>query len=118
MSKTCDCPDPPGGSITCSDEQLAMCGYRDGKIVSGCFDPPPSIAGMPTTLQRTAALSNWVLQEVTGKNRAFTDPVTSADRSVLYSGTFVNDRGERLRFVLPAQIRASSQGGAAATAAY
>ena len=40
MSNVCPCPNPPGGQIVCSADQLAICGFRDGKIVSGCFDKP------------------------------------------------------------------------------
>ena len=40
MSHICPCPNPPGGQVVCSDDQLAMCGIRNGEIVSGCFDMP------------------------------------------------------------------------------
>jgi hypothetical protein len=117
MAKTCDCPNPPGGSITCSDDQLAMCGYQDGRIVSGCFDPPSAIAAMPARSERTTALSNWALQQITGEIRTLYQRITSREDDLLRSGTFINDRGERLMFVLPAKIRANSKGGATAAGA-
>jgi hypothetical protein len=116
MARTCNCPNPPGGSITCSDDQLAMCGYQDGRIVSGCFDPPSAIAAMPTRAERTTALSNWALQQITGEIRILNQRITSSEDDLLRSGTFINDLGERLMFVLPAKIRASSEGGATAAA--
>jgi hypothetical protein len=117
MARTCDCPNPPGGSITCSDAQLAICGYQDGRIVSGCFDPPSAIAAMPTMAERTTAISNWALQQITGEIRNLDQGSTSGEDYLLGSGTFTNDLGERFTFVLPAKIRANSEGGATAAAA-
>jgi hypothetical protein len=116
MAKTCDCPNPPGGSITCSDDQLAMCGYQDGRIVSGCFDPPSAIASIPAKAEQTTALSNWALQQITGKDRTRYQRITPRENNLLRSGTFTNDQGERLMFVLPKKIRANSEGGATAAA--
>jgi hypothetical protein len=117
MAKTCNCPNPPGGSITCSDDQLAMCGYQDGRIVSGCFDPPSAIAAMPTRGQRTTALANWALQQITGETRKSNQRITSRDDKLLRSGNFTNDLGERLMFILPAKVRANSHGGSTAAGA-
>jgi hypothetical protein len=117
MAKTCNCPNPPGGSITCSDDQLAICGYQDGHIVSGCFDPPSAIAAMPARSDRTTALSNWAMQQITGEIRTLSQRITSGDDKLLRSGTFINDAGERLTFVLPTKIRVNSKGGAAAASA-
>ena len=114
MARTCDCPHPPGGSITCSDDQLAMCGYRNGIIVSGCFDPPPSIAAMKTKEQQFLALHNWSLQEITGKSRALIQSISATERDILNSGEYVSASGQKITFVLPARIKATSEGGASA----
>ena len=117
MAKTCDCPMPPGGSITCSDDQLAMCGYQDGRIVSGCFDPPPAIPAMPTRGQRVTALNNWVLEQLTGEDRRFDQEITPPENAILLSGEYVDRRGNKLTFVIPTKVRVSSEGGASASAA-
>src|ERR1700680_1507191 len=108
MARTCNCPNPPGGSITCSDDQLAMCGYQDGRIVSGGFNPPSAIAAMPTRAERTTALSNWALQQITGEIRILDQLISSGEDDLLRSGTFINDLGEHLMFALPAKIRENS----------
>ena len=114
MARTCDCPTPPGGSITCSDDQLAMCGYRDGKIIGGCFDPPPSVPALPTKSQQFLAMQNWALQEITGISRTLSHSISPSERAILNSGEYVNARGEKLTFVLPINMRATSEGGASA----
>lgn len=114
MARTCECPKPPGGSITCSDHQLAMCGYRGGVIVSGCFDPPPSVAAMRTKEQQFLALHNWSLQEITGISRALTQSISDDDRAILNSGEYLSASGQKVTFVLPAKIKATSEGGASA----
>lgn len=113
MAKTCDCPNPPGGSITCSDDQLAMCGYRNGVIISGCFDPPPSVRAMPTKGQQFLAIQNWALQEITGISRTLIQSISTSERAILNSGEY-GSGGEKITFVLPVKIRATSEGGASA----
>ena len=34
----CPCPNPPGGSIACRPDQLAICAMEDGELRSGCVD--------------------------------------------------------------------------------
>ena len=115
MSKTCDCPTPPGGSITCSDDQLAICGYRDGKIVSGCFDPPSGVAATPRN-QRITAMNNWVLERITGRSRSLFQRIMPEEKVILESGTFSEGRDTRLSFVLPTKMRETDEGGTSAMA--
>ena len=117
MAKTCGCPTPPGGSIICSDDQLAMCGYQDGQIVSGCFDPPSSIAAIATRGQRTTALNNWVLERITGQYRNLDQTITPQEDAILRSGEYFNSLGDKLSFVLPTKVRAAGKGGASAAIA-
>lgn len=117
MAKTCVCPSPPGGSIVCSDDQLAMCGYQNGQIVSGCFDPPPDIPALPTRDQRVTALNNWVLEKLTGEARSYTQQITAEEDATLRSGEHVTASGEKLSFVLPTKIRETGQGGMTAAGA-
>lgn len=39
MATTCNCPEPPGGSVSCSDDQIAFCRVFNGKVSSGCLSP-------------------------------------------------------------------------------
>ena|ERR1041385_2661986 len=114
MARTCNCPNPPGGSVTCSDDQLAICGYRNGMIISGCFDAPPTVPAMPTKAQQLTAMQNWALQEVMGISRALLQPISPDEQVILSSGQYVRADGTTITFVLPAKIRATSEGGASA----
>jgi hypothetical protein len=116
VARTCGCPNPPGGSITCSDDQLAMCGYQDGQIISGCFDPPFLRAVIPIRSLRIIALNNWILQRITGEYRFFIQGITAQEYDVLRSGEYVNARGERLTFVVPAELSSTETGGASVAA--
>jgi|SRR5215472_14123513 len=116
MTRACNCPEPPGGSIICNDDQLAVCSYQDGKIVAGCYDAPAAVNGMRIASERNRALSNWALQVITGKDRSLDQPITSSELSILNSGQYVNERGEQTTFVLPAKMSVSGRGGAVASA--
>ncbi len=39
MSNKCNCPSPPGGSVECGDDQLAICQIKNGQIVARCISP-------------------------------------------------------------------------------
>lgn len=39
MSNTCQCPDPPGGSVRCPSDSFAYCYVNQGKLKSGCYKP-------------------------------------------------------------------------------
>ena len=87
MSNICPCPNPPGGQIVCSDDQFAMCGFRNGTIISGCFDIPP-----------VANLAAWAVFMMTGVSRE----VTSDDIHMLQSGRYINpSTGEVVTFRVP-----------------
>jgi hypothetical protein len=109
MAKTCECPKPPGGSVTCSDEQLAICGYQDGRIVSGCFNPPQAIAQMQTRMRRKNAMRNWALEQITGESRSLAQPIKRDEMAILNRGVYVTTDGEKLSFVLPVKARQAAQ---------
>ena len=102
MSNDCDCPKPPGGRVTCSDHQLAVCAYRDGEIVSGCFDPPEHAGLTPT--KSAQRLANWT-PSITGTDCNEDDAIKLGDLDVLQSGKYRNVKtGEILRFTLLREI--------------
>jgi hypothetical protein len=87
MNKTCPCANPPGGTITCRVDQLAICGMIDGEIVSGCFDRPDSGRGAPASI-RQRHLANWVLSSITRRYRAPQAEITVEDLQILRSGMY------------------------------
>jgi inosose dehydratase len=42
MGNSCNCPSPPGGSVNCRSDQLAICRVKDGQVHSYCVDITPS----------------------------------------------------------------------------
>ena len=88
MSHVCACPNPPGGQIVCSDDQLAICGFRDGQFVGGCFAVPAYNS------------MSWTLQTITGAHAA----AHTYDQAIaiLKLGFYENPAtGEIVRFSLP-----------------
>ena len=102
MSNVCNCPKPPGGYISCNANQLAICGYRDGEIVSGCFDKPDYAAHITDDRERNLVLSNWILSKITGIKRSDYDSIKPDLLAILLSGKYRNGRtGEVIKFSLP-----------------
>lgn len=77
MSNICRCPKPPGGSVRCNDDQLAVCGYENGEIVSGCFDRPEHLLLIKNEDEKNLALANWTLSRITGVSRSDYDAIDS-----------------------------------------
>jgi len=110
LSNVCNCPVPPGGSITCNDDQLAVCGYQDGKIVSGCFDRPKHARFISDEDEKKLVLSNWILSKITGIYRSDLDPIEPSLFAMLRSGQYRNERtGEVLTFSLPRDLDLQSR---------
>jgi hypothetical protein len=105
MSRACKCPKPPGGSITCDDDQLAVCGYQDGVFVSGCRARPELVFSISNENERHLVLSNWVLSQIMGVDRSDYDPIEPSLFAMLRSGQYRNDQtGDVLRFSLPRDL--------------
>jgi hypothetical protein len=109
MSNTCQCPNPPGGQVTCNDDQLAICGLRDGQIVSGCFDRPDHTLTIESESERTVALSNWALSLITGASRSDYDPIAPAELAMLRAGVYRDAAtGQIVNFSLPRDLNLAS----------
>ena len=105
MSNICKCPSPPGGTIQCSDEQLAICGYRDGQIVSGCFDRPARVRTISDNNERNVALANWALSQIVGVTRSDDAPLGDRFCAMLATGHHRNEEtGEVIKFSLPKDL--------------
>lgn len=103
MSKICPCPHPPGGQIVCEDNQFAMCAFQDGKKIGGCLNIPDAIAIIGGRRERTTAVVNWVLSELTGMYRSAGDEVNESELEMLRSQSMARD-GTVVHFSLPASI--------------
>jgi hypothetical protein len=111
MSNTCGCPEPPGGSVTCADDQLAVCTYQSGHIVSGCYDRPRHVSQIADPVQSNLALANWILSMVMGVGRVDAESIDSGHVQLLRSGQYTNPTtGAITRFLLPKDINLESIG--------
>ena len=92
----CECPDPPGGSIRCEDDQVGFCNLEKGKIKGACITPPP-------TQTKGMALEAWVLSELFKKR--ITTQMIQEDKQlqvILKDETFIDPlTGAKTRFSLP-----------------
>src|ERR1041385_7015888 len=39
-SNVCECPQPPGGEVSCGKDQIAICRVMDGVVCGFCMDVP------------------------------------------------------------------------------
>ena len=114
MSNVCPCPNPPGGQIVCSTDQLAICGYRDGKIVSGCFDRPSEARQAATKSESDLIVANWSLSIITGVSRPFSQTLEDDDVQLLQSGEY-RSGATLIKFSLPEDLELASAGQAVAS---
>lgn len=110
----CDCPQPPGGSVACEPDQLAICRVRDGVAQGECIDPPDGMGGLAHVTPNSARqYHNWALEHITGQRRSRWDPITPYDEAILRDGVYRNyATGEEVRFRLPEELDLSSSGSA------
>ena len=65
MKRHCQCPSPPGGSVTCEGHQIAYCKVVAGVASSGCLTPPAEEAYAIRDPERSLlALLRWTLDEI------------------------------------------------------
>jgi hypothetical protein len=105
MSNTCNCPSPPGGTIECADDQLAVCGYQNGQIISGCYGRPSHVFGIRDESTKQLALANWIISTVTQFNRSDSDPIEAIYLAMLSIGQYENQTGEMVAFKTPNDFR-------------
>ena len=90
MNKTCPCATPPGGTITCRVDQMAICGVINGEPVSGCFDPPGGLTRVKGNKDKQQRLANWVLSMITGSYRSEQADITEDDMKILKDGAYLD----------------------------
>jgi hypothetical protein len=117
MNKTTPCANPPGGDITCRDDQLAICGIIDGEYVSGCFDQPLSARFFFNPVKKKQAIDNWVLARLTGAKRGSQQAITDEEHAILRAEFYASEDGRTsVMFSSPAKSEEESGSGMAAGA--
>lgn len=106
----CNCPQPPGGSVACEPDQLAICRVKNGVVEGECIDPPDGMDSLSElTPVEARRYHNWALQHITGQPRHSWDPIDPGDQAILRKGIHRNViTGEEVRFRLPDELNLSS----------
>jgi hypothetical protein len=82
-----------------------VCGYREGQIVSGCFDRPEHIQSIEEENVKNLVLCNWILSFVTGTIRSDYDPIEDEELTMLREGRYrMAETGETLKFSIPRDL--------------
>lgn len=93
--RSCTCPDPPGGTTMCEENQIAFCIVQNGKAVQRCVTPIPA--------RNSLELVNWVLSIITGMKKSVDSPVNPYEINILKSGRY--EMGEiQATFSLPVSV--------------
>lgn len=105
---SCDCPNPPGGRVTCRADQLAICRVKDGKTEGECVDKP-AIRQSASPPIKDRMLKNWALAAIKREERAPLAEIDFVDDEILRSGAYYDFRtGEKVTFSLPAELKAGT----------
>ena len=119
VRRTCPCPTPPGGSVECDIDQVAVCSVIDGSTVRECRSPEAedmegyekSILenNIERRLRYAFRLVDWTVEIVIRPYSDIRRQVDSTDLQVLLSGFFFGTRGRSVRFSLPRLIVLATQ---------
>jgi hypothetical protein len=92
----CECPRPPGGSVRCSDSQLAVCRIVNGEAEGKCYDLPSAA----TVAEFRARIISLVL----GRTITVTDFEDRPELQRAYDQRSISFSGQRITFSLPAGV--------------
>jgi hypothetical protein len=114
VKNTCKCEDPPGGTVECEPDQLALCIVRQGVAQKGCMDPPDDLRDLAAlTRGQSLRYLNWALSQITGEIRRLRDPISNEDYFILAQGSYQNiQTGAVVTFSLPAKLNLQSPSSA------
>jgi hypothetical protein len=102
-----ECPNPPGGSVACEENQMATCELTDGKIRGECWTPPKGLVG-------DDLIARWASKFL---NRKVTlDDLTSGNVKLAFESGYLDfgelaplGRSGRIWFNAPADFEKSIQ---------
>lgn len=106
----CPCPQPPGGTVACEPNQLAICRVKNGVAEGECISPPADLTDLSDLAPADAKrYLNWALDHITGRQRLPWQIVTPQDQAILRRGVYRDTAtGEEVRFKLPDELNLTS----------
>jgi hypothetical protein len=97
-SPTCDCKNPPGGTVRCEPGQIPVCiVHADGTVEGRCLTPPKSITS-------GAALRSWIRDELLGQQIEAYDVSSVAFDAILINQEVDLPNGTNIRFRIPPEL--------------
>jgi hypothetical protein len=92
---TCNCDNPPGGSVTCGDGQIPVCRVVNGAAHGYCLSPPSEVSGLELTA--------WFFSHLLRREVTTGEVMARLDLQVaVVEGRFTNtENGETITFRVP-----------------
>jgi hypothetical protein len=93
---TCECPNPPGGTVTCPDGNFIICVVKDGKASSKCWPISEDLK------KNEASLQAWVLTKVLDRKVEPEEVKKDEHQTILKKERYENkETGRIVTFKLP-----------------
>jgi hypothetical protein len=83
---TCNCQNPPGGSVRCEQGQVPMCNVNNGRVFAECKSPPKNA-------QSGVALELWYASELLKRKVTLEDLGRPEVQQALRTGTVRTSSG-------------------------
>lgn len=91
-AQTVQCPNPPGGTVTCEAQQFPICRVENGEVRASCKNVPQHL--------RSVDLELWILKALTGREFSKAELDSEQYQKVLRDGKLV-EGGKTATFRVP-----------------
>lgn len=110
VKNICNCNNPPGGTVVCEPDQLAICIVNNGIAQRECIDSPDDLRDLSSlTPGERVRYLNWALSNITGEIRRLSSSISNEDLAILSQGHYHNDAtGDIVTFSLPDALNLNS----------
>lgn len=106
MAKTiCSCKNPPGGGVSCEENQFAICRVNNGVCQGECVDLPDRADVKFANGNQYARFLNELVYKITNEDRFRKSLNIIEALNILKSGIYRNPKtGEIIRFKFPKDV--------------
>jgi hypothetical protein len=98
VKNICPCDNPPGGSVECEPNQMAICSVQNGVATRQCLNPVG-----PEAIE----LVNWAISKITGQIRNGDTDISMVELVMLLGKRYKSPRGVVVNFTLPEKVTAA-----------
>ena len=109
-------PNPPGGELVCSTNQMAIVEVRNGEVFAECHDAPSKVRSATGSDQKLF-LRNWALSVIMRKDRRPEEKITERELEILKSQRYEYISNDGVDVIVQFRLpRLQSRGGSEAFA--